>query len=140
MAYIDLGLSVKWADCNLGANTPEEVGEYYCYDDVKDLSDIPTVEQWKELQENCKFKYDKSKNGFIVTGPNSNSIFLPCAGERDGKIAAKTIGAFFWSSVYDNDFAWTGWLAKKTYAKKITYGVSFKWRNEFHISVRTIEK
>lgn len=26
---IDLGLSVEWATCNVGANTPEEIGNYY---------------------------------------------------------------------------------------------------------------
>ena len=26
---VDLGLSVKWATCNVGANSPEEFGEYY---------------------------------------------------------------------------------------------------------------
>lgn len=28
---VDLGLSVKWATCNLGAATPEEVGDYYAW-------------------------------------------------------------------------------------------------------------
>ena len=28
---IDLGLSVKWAPCNLGAETPEDVGDYYAW-------------------------------------------------------------------------------------------------------------
>ena len=34
----DLGLSVYWADCNLGASTPEECGEYYSWGetDTKD--------------------------------------------------------------------------------------------------------
>ncbi len=27
--YVDLGLSVKWATCNVGANSPEEYGNYY---------------------------------------------------------------------------------------------------------------
>ena len=27
--YVDLGLSVKWAACNLGANKPEDYGKYY---------------------------------------------------------------------------------------------------------------
>lgn len=27
--YVDLGLSVKWAPCNLGANTPQEYGDYF---------------------------------------------------------------------------------------------------------------
>lgn len=28
---VDLGLSVEWATCNVGANYPEEVGNYYCF-------------------------------------------------------------------------------------------------------------
>lgn len=28
---VDLGLSVKWAACNVGANTPEEYGDYYAW-------------------------------------------------------------------------------------------------------------
>lgn len=27
--YVDLGLSVKWATCNIGADSPEEYGDYY---------------------------------------------------------------------------------------------------------------
>ena len=30
-AYVDLGLSVKWATCNVGANSPEEYGDYYAW-------------------------------------------------------------------------------------------------------------
>ena len=29
--YVDLGLSVKWATCNIGANTPEEYGDYFAW-------------------------------------------------------------------------------------------------------------
>ena len=29
--YVDLGLSVKWATCNVGANAPEEYGNYYAW-------------------------------------------------------------------------------------------------------------
>ena len=29
--YVDLGLSVKWATCNVGANSPEEYGNYYAW-------------------------------------------------------------------------------------------------------------
>ncbi len=29
--YIDLGLSVKWATCNVGATTPEEYGDYFTW-------------------------------------------------------------------------------------------------------------
>ena len=29
--YVDLGLSVKWATCNVGANAPHEYGDYYAW-------------------------------------------------------------------------------------------------------------
>lgn len=32
--YVDLGLSVKWATCNLGANTPYEDGDYYAWGEL----------------------------------------------------------------------------------------------------------
>ena len=33
MIAVDLGLSVKWASCNVGANSPEEFGNYYGWGD-----------------------------------------------------------------------------------------------------------
>ena len=27
-SYVDLGLSVKWATCNVGASKPEEYGDF----------------------------------------------------------------------------------------------------------------
>lgn len=32
--YVDLGLSVKWATCNIGAYSPEESGDYYAWGDT----------------------------------------------------------------------------------------------------------
>ena len=29
--YVDLGLSVKWATCNVGADKPEDFGDYYAW-------------------------------------------------------------------------------------------------------------
>ena len=29
--YVDLGLSVKWATCNMGASSPEDYGSYYAW-------------------------------------------------------------------------------------------------------------
>jgi len=34
-AYVDLGLSVKWATCNVGATKPEEYGNYYAWGEVQ---------------------------------------------------------------------------------------------------------
>ena len=32
--WVDLGLSVKWATCNLGASRPEEAGDYYAWGEI----------------------------------------------------------------------------------------------------------
>ena len=33
--YVDLGLSVMWATCNVGASTPEEYGDYFAWGEVE---------------------------------------------------------------------------------------------------------
>lgn len=35
---VDLGLSVKWAACNIGANKPEEYGDYFAWGETKPKS------------------------------------------------------------------------------------------------------
>ena len=108
--YIDLGLSVKWANCNLGANTPEETGHRFSFEEKKqiDYVTIPTKEQCEELINNCTWKWQDSKKkakGCIVTGKNGNSIFIPAVGEMDykGKMYAEGKGASFWSSSFQGD-------------------------------------
>ena len=36
---VDLGLSVKWANANLGASSPEDYGGYYQWAGTRDVSD-----------------------------------------------------------------------------------------------------
>lgn len=36
--FVDLGLSVKWASCNVGANLPEEYGNYFAWGETKPKS------------------------------------------------------------------------------------------------------
>lgn len=38
-AYVDLGLSVKWATCNVGASKPEDYGDYYAWGETTTKSD-----------------------------------------------------------------------------------------------------
>ena len=44
--WVDLGLSVKWATCNVGANTPEEYGNYYAWGETSTKSNYD--------EDNCK--------------------------------------------------------------------------------------
>ena len=64
---------------------------------------MPTFEEQKELLNNCDWTWTtlNGVNGYRVTGPNGNSIFLPAAGFRNGS------GVFFRGS---NGDYWSGLL------------------------------
>ena len=44
--YVDMGLSVMWATCNIGANSPEEFGDYFAWGE-KETKHEHTPENWK---------------------------------------------------------------------------------------------
>ena len=37
--YVDLGLSVKWATCNIGADKPEDYGDYFAWGEAETKSE-----------------------------------------------------------------------------------------------------
>ena len=126
---VDLGLSVKWADQNVGAKSPSDYGTYlawaetesktkywfdtYKYTDAKeceqclvDLGEsicgteydmarqlwkgewrLPTDKEILELRNNGSWEWTQQDgvNGFLITGPNGNSIFLPAGGYISGE-------------------------------------------------------
>lgn len=149
--YVDLGLpsGTLWATRNIGANTPEECGDYfawgetepkeeyymsnykwydydnelytkYCTDSEYGMVDnkteldheddaawvnlgpswrMPSREQQNELMEKCSWDWitKNGMKGYLVTGPNGNTIFLPAAGEAsclnaDGYYWSRTLG------------------------------------------------
>ena len=49
--FVDLGLSVKWATCNLGASSPEEYGDYYAWGEInpKVTGFTPLNYKWFQL-------------------------------------------------------------------------------------------
>lgn len=104
---VDLGLSVKWASCNLGAECPEDFGGHWAwgeleqkrsygydnysgelfYDAAQDQLGsnwrIPTLHEIVELESNCDQEWLclNGINGYRFTSKkNGNSIFLPAAG------------------------------------------------------------
>ena len=64
---IDLGLSVKWATCNVGANTPEEYGGYYAWGETeeKDYYDWSTY-KYCQGSKNTLTKYCTDSSSGIV--------------------------------------------------------------------------
>ena len=155
--YVDLGLpsGLKWATCNIGAESPEEYGDYFAWGEVApkeyydwsrykygldadqltkycnssdygkdgfiddktvlELKDdaatanwggkwrMPTLEEQEELRDNCTWTQtlQNGVDGYKVTGPNGNSIFLPFAGFMDGGVLylAGELGGYWGSSL-----------------------------------------
>ena len=68
---------------------------------------MPTNAEEKELYEKCKWTYTQRNgiNGYQVTGPNGNSIFLPSAGLYDANstLSSKNSGGWYWSSTSLNN-------------------------------------
>lgn len=58
MEAIDLGLSVKWATCNVGASKPEDYGDYYAWGETKTKSDYGwETYKWCEGTDDTMTKY-----------------------------------------------------------------------------------
>lgn len=138
---VDMGLSVKWADRNLDASSPEDWGAYYAWGEINaksyySLSNyiwyqdgeytapggesniqgtandavrmklggtwrMPMKNEIDALVRQCSWTWTRRNgaDGYLVTAPNGNSIFLPAAGYRDGTetVGRGQVGAY-WSS------------------------------------------
>lgn len=70
----------------------------------------PTADEWKELQEKCKWEWTtiKGKNGYLVIGKNGNSIFLPAAGYRNElNLVRFNEGVRYWTSSLNTKFSYS---------------------------------
>lgn len=132
--WVDLGLSVLWATCNVGASSPSEYGDYYAWGETvtksnyttdnsktynKNVSDIsgnpeydiatakwgenwrmPMKEELEELANKCKWQWTEldGRNGYKVTGPNGNNIFLPSTGYKEFSSCSNKGEVLCWSA------------------------------------------
>ena len=60
MEYVDLGLSVKWAKCNLGATVPGEFGDYFAWGETEPYN-ATRQEDYKYWKKGCA-KYNSKDN------------------------------------------------------------------------------
>ena len=140
---VNLGLSVNWAKCNLGASNPEDIGfyylwgtpypqsEYYYEMDFEDAASVkwggewrmPTIDEWTELMssDNCSWTWTtiNGVNGYKVQSLKSNYtdnwIFIPATGVMQSRgIVGLDSGGSYWSSSPD-----TG---NQRYAKYLGFG------------------
>lgn len=68
--YVDLGLSVKWATCNVGATSPEDYGDYFAWGETSPKSEYT----WANL------KYCNDTSGDSFSKYNQNQ-----GGTRDNR-------------------------------------------------------
>lgn len=107
---------------------------------------IPTDEEWTELRNNCTWIWTDNYNGTGVAGRivtskkngfKDKSIFLPCAGNRDGtNLIGAGLFALYWSSSLD-----TGEPACAWYVSFNSYSVTRHYTGRcFGLSVRPVSE
>ena len=83
MKAVDLGLSIKWAPCNVGASSPEEYGDYFAWGEIAPKAEY----SWKTL----RFCGDAGGNSFSKYntkehyGPVDNLLELELADDAARK-------------------------------------------------------
>ena len=140
----------KW--CNGSENTMTKycTDSYYGTVDNKTLLDseddvahvkwggswrMPTKAEQDELLNNCTWEWTTQNdvNGYTVTGPNGNSIFLPAAGGRfiTSLFKSGSLG-YYWSSSLDVNFC-------RYYAYSLFFDSgSYSWSSNDRYSGRSV--
>ena len=79
---VDMGLSVLWATCNVGASNPWEYGGYYQWGGTKDVTDTNINLNWA----NCPYHTGSSyTTGWTKYVSSSYSSYWSGTGDPDGK-------------------------------------------------------
>lgn len=78
--YVDLGLSVKWATCNVGANVPEEYGLYFAWGE--------TIGYGQDTSDGRRFDFTNYK---WCSNGSYNGMIKYCTNSQYGKVDNKTI-------------------------------------------------
>ena len=147
--YVDLGLpsGLKWATCNVGASSPEDIGSYFAWGetytkniyswktDSHNLGDnmswrnigtditgtsydvarkkwgstwrLPKASEIKELRTycTCSEAIQNGVNGYLVTGPNGNSIFFPRTGYYEDSSKTSPEATLFWTGTMSTTYS-----------------------------------
>lgn len=117
---VDMGLSVKWASCNIGASKPLDNGGYYQWAGTNDVTNLKSELNWT----NCPYHTGKDYHtGWSKYVPSSYASYWSGKGNPDNKtvlelsddIANKNLGGKWrfptmveWRELHDNsEITWT---------------------------------
>lgn len=184
--WVDLGLSVKWATCNVGANRPSDYGGYYAWGEISTKSEynydnyfdyvgiwewpddtsfkkykgenkkiepqsghdtarenwggtwrMPTDEEFNELIEKCIWIWTNQNghNGYKITGPSGQSIFLPASGwKEDTEVKYAGEHGDYWTNVRN----WEGYNGISLGMDIQYYSVSPLWGRANGMNIRPV--
>ena len=110
---VDMGLSVKWSNCNYKASNIEDAGSVMSHVDAMKIEEkgyrLPTDAEWEELVDNCVWvpAVIRGVSGFMVFGKGEsrlvygtqpdNVMFLP-GGFESLSYTEGGIEGFYWTS------------------------------------------
>ena len=89
--WFDLGVSVQWAACSVGATSGEQMGNYYNYSQAMSSvtsGRVPTTEEWYTMQKAMTWTYEERAGvkGFVgkpkKEGLEGIEYFVPAAGRK----------------------------------------------------------
>ena len=141
---IDLGLSVLWADRNIGAASPHEVGKYFTYNEIPSSFDgswrLPTKEECEELQQRLRQTGDYITDGHrtipvpekTITGRTGRTMTIPRSGyyvNSDKKTVIDENLGYLWSRTSES--------YRKRYVLR-TDGQLFQYDEIFFLPVRLV--
>ena len=100
--YVDLGLSVKWATCNVGATSPEDYGDYFAWGETTAKSNYDwTTYKWCNGSENTLTKYNTNSSYGIVDNKTVLDLADDAATANWGS-GWRTPTRGEWQELYDN--------------------------------------
>ena len=102
--YVDLGLSVKWATCNVGAEKPSNYGDYYAWGEIETKDDYSpetsstTGKEISDFSGNPEYDVAAAKWGGTWRMPTADEfteLINNCtmeSAEQDGVLGVKVTG------------------------------------------------
>lgn len=108
--FVDLGLSVKWANMNIGAKSIDEAGHFFSKRMDGNLNElyqwntqgaiVPSIEHFEEIITCCKWYWEDTPecSGYTIVGPNGNKIFLPCPLVKNQQWFGSKAYCVYWSN------------------------------------------
>ena len=102
--YVDLGLSVKWATCNVGAEKPSDYGDYYAWGEIETKDDYSpetsstTGKEISDFSGNPEYDVAAAKWGGTWRMPTADEfteLINNCtmeSAEQDGVLGVKVTG------------------------------------------------